>query len=311
MPPDFERRDARSWRTLLKDDQGDLPELEADQPTVLLYTSGTTGTPKGVPLTHRNICANLQALQAAGLASSEDRVLLPLPLHHAYPLTVGLLAPLAVGAAVVLPAGITGPQIMHALHDCRCTIMIAVPRLYEAMVAGIERQIAGAPRPIAAALRGLLDLAVWIRRRLGAADRQGAVLPAAPAHRAGTAPAGIGRRPPRPGRGMAARRARLGGADRLRPDRDRADPDLQPAGPGAHRKRRSAGRRRRAAPRAGRGRRARPRRDPGQGPERVLRLLGQSRGHGRGLHGRRLLPTRATSATWTTAICTSSGAARS
>jgi long-chain acyl-CoA synthetase len=167
VPPDFERRDARSWRGLLKDEQGELRALEADQPTVLLYTSGTTGTPKGVPLTHRNICANLQALQAAGLASSEDRVLLPLPLHHAYPLTVGLLAPLAIGAAVVLPAGITGPQIMHALRDRRCTIMIAVPRLYEAMLAGIERQSAGAPRPVAAALRGLLALAVWIRRRLG------------------------------------------------------------------------------------------------------------------------------------------------
>ena len=167
VPPDFEHAAARTWRTLLNGDQSVLPELETDQPTLLLYTSGTTGTPKGVPLTHGNLCANLRALQAAGLASPEDRVLLPLPLHHAYPLTVGLLAPLAVGAAVVLPAGITGPQIMHALHDHRCTIMIAVPRLYEAMLAGIERQIAGAPRPIAAALRGLLDLAVWIRRRLG------------------------------------------------------------------------------------------------------------------------------------------------
>jgi long-chain acyl-CoA synthetase len=94
-------------------------------------------------------------------------VLLPLPLHHAYPLTVGLLAPLSLGAAVVLPAGISGPQIMRALQAERCTIMIAVPRLYEAMLAGIERQIAGAPRPIRAALRGLLDLAVWVRRRLG------------------------------------------------------------------------------------------------------------------------------------------------
>jgi long-chain acyl-CoA synthetase len=45
--------------------------------------------------------------------------------------------------------------------------MIAVPRLYEAMLAGIERQMAGAPRPIGAALRGLLDGAVWVRRRLG------------------------------------------------------------------------------------------------------------------------------------------------
>ena len=108
MPPDFEHRHARSWRTLLQGDQSDLPELEADQPTVLLYTSGTTGTPKGVPLTHRNLCANLQALQAAGLASSEDRVLLPLPLHHAYPLTVGLLAPLAISTAVCCPPASPG-----------------------------------------------------------------------------------------------------------------------------------------------------------------------------------------------------------
>jgi long-chain acyl-CoA synthetase len=167
VPPDFERADARPWPVLLGEEPDRLPELTPDQPTVLLYTSGTTGTPKGVPLTHANLCANLRALEAADLARPDDRVLLPLPLHHAYPLTVGLLAPLAIGAAVVLPAGITGPQIMHALQDQRCTIMIAVPRLYEAMLAGIQRQIGGAPRPIGAALRGLLDLAVWVRRRLG------------------------------------------------------------------------------------------------------------------------------------------------
>jgi long-chain acyl-CoA synthetase len=167
VPPDFERSDARSWTALLGDEPDQLPELTPDQPTVLMYTSGTTGTPKGVPLTHGNLCANLRALEAADLAKSDDRVLLPLPLHHAYPLTVGLLAPLAIGAAVVLPAGITGPQIMRALQDHQCTIMIAVPRLYEAMLAGIQRQMAGAPRPIGAALRGLLDGAVWVRRRLG------------------------------------------------------------------------------------------------------------------------------------------------
>jgi long-chain acyl-CoA synthetase len=160
VPDGLERGDAHSWRALLLEDAGRLPELSADRPALLLYTSGTTGTPKGVPLSHGNLCANLRALEAAHLARPDDRVLLPLPLHHAYPLTVGLLAPLAIGAAVILPAGITGPQIMRALQDERCTIMIAVPRLYEAMLAGIERQIAGAPRPIGAALRGLLDFSV-------------------------------------------------------------------------------------------------------------------------------------------------------
>ncbi|MGH6900435.1 MAG: AMP-binding protein [Geminicoccaceae bacterium] len=167
VPSGLERDDVRSWRALVRDDGKRLPEVSADQLALLLYTSGTTGTPKGVPLSHGNICANLRALEAARLARPDDRVLLPLPLHHAYPLTVGLLAPLAIGAAVVLPAGITGPQIMRALREHGCTIMIAVPRLYEAMLAGIERQIAGAPRPLGGAVRGLLRFAVWVRRRLG------------------------------------------------------------------------------------------------------------------------------------------------
>ena len=249
VPPDFARSDAHSWTELLAKQPDQLPELTPDQPTVLLYTSGTTGTPKGVPLTHGNLCANLRALQAADLAKPADRVLLPLPLHHAYPLTVGLLAPLAIGAAVVLPAGITGPQIMRALQDQRCTIMIAVPRLYEAMLAGIERQIAGAPRLIGGAVRGLLEFAVWVRRRLGWRIGTAPVLAAAPPDWPGAAAARLGRRPARPRGGVAPRRARLGGADRLRPDRDLADPDLQSAGPRPHRKRRPAGRGRRTAPR--------------------------------------------------------------
>jgi long-chain acyl-CoA synthetase len=166
VPSELAQGQVHAWRTLLSNAVDDLPELGADQLAVLLYTSGTTGTPKGVPLSHGNICANLLALEAAQLARPDDRVLLPLPLHHAYPLTVGLLAPLMIGAAVVLPAGITGPQIMHALDAQRCTIMIAVPRLYEAMIAGIERQIAAAPRLIGGALRGLLRCSVWVRRRL-------------------------------------------------------------------------------------------------------------------------------------------------
>ena len=109
---------AQGWREL-PGGSGELPELEPDQPALLVYTSGTTGTPKGVPLTHANLCANLDALVAERLARRGDRVLLPLPLQHVYPLTVGLLAPLASGAAVVLPAGITGPRSAKRCRNAR------------------------------------------------------------------------------------------------------------------------------------------------------------------------------------------------
>ncbi|HEX5080329.1 MAG TPA: AMP-binding protein [Geminicoccaceae bacterium] len=156
----------QGWHDL-PDGSGELPALEPDQPAVLVYTSGTTGTPKGVPLTHANLCANLDALVAERLARPGDRVLLPLPLQHVYPLTVGLLAPLASGAAVVLPAGITGPQISEALQQCACTIMIAVPRLYEAMLAGIERRMDGLGAIALGIYRRLLAFSTWLFRHTG------------------------------------------------------------------------------------------------------------------------------------------------
>jgi long-chain acyl-CoA synthetase len=163
-PADHPGLSIRNWREAARGEHG-LPEIEPDQPAVLVYTSGTTGTPKGVPLTHANICSNLDALVAEHLAGPDDRVLLPLPLQHVYPLTVGLLAPLALGAAVVLPAGITGPQISEALQDCKCTIMIAVPRLYEAMVDGIARKVEAFGGLAGRLYQGLLGFSTWVYRR--------------------------------------------------------------------------------------------------------------------------------------------------
>ncbi|HEX6142891.1 MAG TPA: AMP-binding protein [Geminicoccaceae bacterium] len=151
---------------LAEDGADELPSLEPDRTAALLYTSGTTGTPKGVPLTHANLCSNIEALLKADMAGPDDRLLLPLPLYHTYPLTVGLLAPLTLGATVVLPGGITGPQVRHALEDGRCTIMVAVPRLYEALLGGVMRQV-GERRLAGPAIRWLLDLAVTARRRMG------------------------------------------------------------------------------------------------------------------------------------------------
>ena len=156
----------RHWQALARDEGAPLPEVDPASLAVLAYTSGTTGTPKGVPLSHANIAANIQALAHERLAGPGDRVLLPLPLHHAYPLTVGLLTALAVGAAVVLPRGISGPEIAQALAESRCTIMVGVPRLYEAMLAGIERQVAGS-RLARPAFARLLALSIALRRRFG------------------------------------------------------------------------------------------------------------------------------------------------
>lgn len=74
----------------------------------------------------------------ANLVDDNDRILLPLPLHHVYPFVVGMLTPLARGLPIVLPSSITGPQIIRALNEAEVTILMGVPRLYRALDAGHE-----------------------------------------------------------------------------------------------------------------------------------------------------------------------------
>jgi len=132
----------RSWRSLLAEaPAADLPALDAEAPQMLVYTSGTTGTPKSFTLSHRNVLHNVGAMAAQRVVTPDDRVLLPLPFHHVYPLTIGLLTALAARATLVLPEGVSGPQVTTALKVGRVTTLLAVPRLYQALADGIERQV--------------------------------------------------------------------------------------------------------------------------------------------------------------------------
>lgn len=134
---------------------------------VLAFTSGTTGTPKAVPLSHANLLSNVQALLAERIVGPDDRALIPLPLHHAYPLTAGMLTVLAAGATMVFPEGLSGPQLVAALHEGRVTALVGVPRLYAALVAGVYAEAARRGGRGARLFPVLLAAASFCRRRLG------------------------------------------------------------------------------------------------------------------------------------------------
>jgi len=156
-----------SWQSLLQADPAPLPPVDGASALCLSYTSGTTGTPKAIMLSCDNIGANVLAIASEREAGPDDRVLLPLPLHHSYPLVIGLLTPLTVGATVVLPEGVAGLQIVHASRLARATALVGVPRLYEVLLAALETRVAAAGRlPKAIFDRGL-RLALWSRRRIG------------------------------------------------------------------------------------------------------------------------------------------------
>ncbi|MFW6191190.1 MAG: AMP-dependent synthetase/ligase, partial [Thiohalospira sp.] len=158
--------DAEAWSALLAPEPTE-PVETADDLAAIFYTSGTTGPPKGVPLTHRNLASNVEALGEQGLADHRDRVLVPLPFHHVYPFTVGILIPLSLGATIITPFSLVGPQIVRALREGKATVMLGVPGLYEAMYRALEERIAGRGRLAAALFHGLLGMSMAARRRLG------------------------------------------------------------------------------------------------------------------------------------------------
>ncbi len=142
--------------------------LDPVSPAVMFYTSGTTGPPKGVPLSHANLLYQLRTVAALDLARPGDRVLLPLPMHHVYPFVIGLLLPIAAGVTLLLPGATTGAQIMQALRDGRASVLIGVPRLYRALLEGIDGRVAGLPPLSRRLLAGLRALARRAAPRLGA-----------------------------------------------------------------------------------------------------------------------------------------------
>jgi long-chain acyl-CoA synthetase len=144
----------------------DFPEAEAHDQAVLFYTSGTTGKPKGVPLTHANVLFEIGAVRDTGLVRAQDRMFLPLPLHHVYPFVIGMLVPLSLGLPVILPHALTGPQIVRALREGEVTIVLGVPRLYSALVAGLRARMESRGRLMAAMFEGLLRSSIWLRRNL-------------------------------------------------------------------------------------------------------------------------------------------------
>jgi long-chain acyl-CoA synthetase len=156
---------AQSWEDLLDEPREPSASVSPEDRAVLFYTSGTTGPPKGVPLTHRNLAFQLNAIAAADLVTSADRVLLPLPLHHVYPFTIGILTPLTLGVPIVIPETLTGPQLTRALREGDVTIIVGVPRLYGALYAAIESRAKSKGRISAALFQGALALSTALARR--------------------------------------------------------------------------------------------------------------------------------------------------
>ena len=147
--------------------EGALPEGD-ETVAHLLLTSGTTGEPKGVPLTHRNLMADADAALTYGVFTDRDRVLCVLPLHHSYPYMSSILLPFSAGGTILFPPDLSPSALSGVLDRGGVTIFPAVPLLWERFHRRIMEEIDRKP-PLLRNLihRFLLPASFALRCRFG------------------------------------------------------------------------------------------------------------------------------------------------
>ncbi|HWB95947.1 MAG TPA: AMP-binding protein [Bryobacteraceae bacterium] len=123
---------SESWdRMLAEGEPYDPPPPDPDRVVNIQYTSGTTGSPKGVLLTHRNLVNNAWLIGNAMRVSAGDKLCAPVPMYHCFGCVMSSLLCLVYGIPLVLPA----PQFqalatLQAVQDERCTMLYGVPTMF-------------------------------------------------------------------------------------------------------------------------------------------------------------------------------------
>lgn len=112
----------------------EVVDCDPDDTAVLLYTSGTTGRPKGAELTHANLAGNVETAMALFDGSSDDVIFGGLPLFHSFGQTCGLNTAVACGATLTLIPRFDPTKALEVLQRDKVTVLQGVPTMYVALV---------------------------------------------------------------------------------------------------------------------------------------------------------------------------------
>src|SRR2546427_1686942 len=125
-----------------------LSQGERSDTTIIVYTSGTTGNPKGVELTFDNLNHEIRGAIELLEITPNHRILSVLPFSHVLPLIANALGPLCAGAAVVFLDSISPQRIIDAFHRHRITLFVCVPQFFYLLHKRIFSQVESRPFPI-------------------------------------------------------------------------------------------------------------------------------------------------------------------
>jgi acyl-CoA synthetase (AMP-forming)/AMP-acid ligase II len=139
-------------------------DVGPDDPALLAYTSGTTGRPKGVPLTHRQVAVSVRSVMAAWRWRADDVLVHALPLYHQHGLG-GLHTALFAGSTVHIRSRFSAADLVRAAAATRASVLFAVPTIYQAL-ADSQAARAGGLRGLRLAVCGSAPLSPALAARL-------------------------------------------------------------------------------------------------------------------------------------------------
>ncbi|MDQ6651148.1 MAG: AMP-binding protein [Acidobacteriota bacterium] len=131
----------------------------------LIFTSGTTGRPKGVMLSHRNLTSMVSMLSSVFDMSTKDGVLSVLPLHHTFEFSTGFLTPLSRGAQITYLPELTGDALARAIKNGHVTGMVGVPALWELLHRRIKNRLYERSDWIGKTADVMIQANAWLRDR--------------------------------------------------------------------------------------------------------------------------------------------------
>jgi long-chain acyl-CoA synthetase len=144
-----------------------LTRIQPDTVASLLFTSGTTGKPKGVMLTHRNFTFMVSELARVFEFGVRDGMLSVLPLHHTFEFSAGLLMPLGRGAQITYLSELTGEAISNALKKGHVTAIVGVPALWDLLKRRIMQRMTDRSPLLEPAVKALAAGNYQLRKKIG------------------------------------------------------------------------------------------------------------------------------------------------
>ena len=164
LSPKYEKTYVYNLHTIKK---VKIPAITDKDTAAILFTSGTTGMPKGVVLSHENLVSDCFIAQQNLYIYETDVFYALLPIHHAYTMQAAMICPLSCGASIVFGKSMAVSRLMKELKEGGITLMLGVPLLYNKLYSGIKKGIADKGKVVEIIINGLMNISYFVKKVTG------------------------------------------------------------------------------------------------------------------------------------------------